>query len=73
VPFDDKKFYGVPTRADVAGVAINVSLALGYIAWALEAIRDGKKDELKDQIKGIRDQADTLDEIFNQLTGYTAS
>jgi hypothetical protein len=71
VPFDDTKFYALANRGDVASVAINLSLALSNIAFALEAIRDGKEEDLAKRIADIRSVANDVDELFARLTGYT--
>ena len=69
MPFNDELFYGKAIRSDVAGVAIKTARALGEIAFALERIQRGESTD--DNIKQIRDLADSLDEVFNELTGYT--
>jgi hypothetical protein len=73
VPFDDNKFYAPALRHEVAAVAIQVSLAIGDIAFALDALRDGNPSELKSRIVTVRERATRLEEMFNELTGYTES
>jgi hypothetical protein len=70
MPFEDDKFYAKATHADVAAVAIRTSIALSSVARALEALRDGRIDNLNEHIKSLREDSDRLDEMFNQLTGY---
>jgi hypothetical protein len=71
MPFDNDKWRARASQGDVGSIAITLALTLARIAQALEALRDGDKDELAERIKEIRGDAEYLDGVFKDLTGYT--
>ena len=70
VQFDDEKFSAVAKNSDLGAVAINLALGLGAVAFALEAIRDGRNEDLTKRIAQIRAAADEMDKVFEKVTGY---
>jgi hypothetical protein len=70
MPFDDLKYYGKATRGDLGGVALKTSIALSHIAMALRAQRNGNDIDM--HIDEIEKRVVELDEIFDELTGWTS-
>ena len=74
MPFDDKKFYALATKGDLAGVAIKTSRALSRIYIALYQVKTGQDVEGKsfdDTLEQISEIARELDQVFDDLTGWT--
>jgi hypothetical protein len=67
---NDEAYNRLAIKGDVAGVAINVSVALTAIANSLEALKNGDKPSNED-LATIRRLSDQLDKRFEMLTGWT--
>jgi hypothetical protein len=70
VPVDKSLYHSPAARGDVAGVAINVSMALDQIRIALLSLQAGDHKNNKKSLDGLQDLADKLDQQFDELTGY---
>lgn len=70
MPFDKKKWNQLATQGDVAGIAINTTVALYAVQRALRNLQDGQSPE--DALQEITKSIDSLDRIFTELTGYTS-
>jgi hypothetical protein len=57
-------------RRDVASAAIAVSIALDNVARALLALSESDEAKLKTSIADIKIQSDTLNQLFDDLTGW---
>lgn len=69
MPIDDQKFASAATRGDIAGVALQASIALGSIKGALERLKAG--GDIEDQLRTIDASIEGLDASFSELTGFT--
>ena len=58
-------------KGDVAGLAINGSIAFSLIADALSALAAKSNIDLSEEISDIRDVAKLFSDRFDQLTGWT--
>lgn len=68
MPFNDELLQTPATRQDVAGVAIQASLAIDHILDALEAIKAG--NDPAPSIKEVKKLSKDLTEAFDKLTGW---
>lgn len=68
MPFDKQKFHATATHAELAGVALSVSMGFFSIRRALAAIRDGEK--IDKHLDEIDRHISELDKTFDELTGY---
>jgi hypothetical protein len=66
---DPNKFYTPAIRGDVSGAVISISIALGAVADALDALKAGR--DPTESVTAIRMQVEKLDKMFDELTGYT--
>lgn len=67
--FNDLLFNKPASQGEVAGVAINVAIALDRIIEALDAIKQG--EDLEPLVEEIRKRSGILNKAFDRLTGYT--
>jgi hypothetical protein len=70
VPVDQSLYLSPATRGDVAGVAINVSIALDQIRIALLSLQAGDQKNNKKSLDRLQELADRLEQQFDELTGY---
>lgn len=65
---DQTLYYAQATRGEVAGVALAASGALFDVVYALQNIRDG--NDATEQIKQVREAAQALQKMFDELIGF---
>lgn len=68
---DAEKFALSAKRGDVSGIAINCAIGFGHVASALEALGSGQPID-PNIISQLRVTSLTLQQLFEELTGWTA-
>lgn len=67
---DNNKFISPAIRGDVSGVAIHCAIAIDHIADCLVAIDSGRPIDPV-SLQKIRSAAQSIQKIFEELTGWT--
>jgi hypothetical protein len=69
VAIDNKKFHNPATKGELAGAVIETVIALRAVMEALEALQHGRSPA--EYIPIVDRQLDTLNKVFDRLTGWT--
>lgn len=68
---DDEKLGRLVNQQALAKVAINMTIGIGHLALAIEALEAGNKEGMHSALNDAKGVARAMGEYFDELTGWT--